>query len=242
MRIGVEGGCVPVLYKLVRNSLKFHGVGRVPSSAEKSDAFFFATLLLARVAQDVAVAQYDLGKDGLEYVYPAFRDKIWQWLKHWVDDVAGADMKAPVRKECLDTSVSVDVVGKRLSQWFCSRGMLVGQTSSASQPPSSAQPALSTFCGACADSDEFCKRAESDSEDAAELSPCPAWVTAFSISYLNTFAFKRPAELSLTACARSQTSKKTRAAVAAHFIQILIYSGGWEPFMHLSITLPPPPK
>jgi hypothetical protein len=360
--VGVHDGCVPVLYKLVRNTLKFQTCGKVPSSRERDTAFFYAMLLLARVAQDVAIAQYDLGKSGLEYVYPAFRDKVWSWMKPWLplhettessfaasklglksaaptlgsvplpsssSSVASgtASMPAfppstvvptvvyetgqPVKgafgtvggggggggddvgrnlRRCPLPSLLTSSVKRRLRHWFMTRGMIIADMYCEEERVTA--PTKTLVLGVAeSDEDEMESggyrvthheygNGESDDNDTdvdnmyddshveddrgsgafcadprartkaaifqrhnghcmrRPIYPCPAWVTSFSITCLQTFTFSQPAALSQAACSRSMTSRHTRAVVAGHFLGALESSRTWHDFMQISMVIP----
>jgi hypothetical protein len=77
---GYTHGHVPVLYKLARNKLKFQ-CGSVPSFRDMSFGLSCALVLLLRVAQDVRACKVDLAKADRDFVYFAFRDKLWSWLE-----------------------------------------------------------------------------------------------------------------------------------------------------------------
>lgn len=81
IRTGYKEHCVPVLYKLVRNFLKWQDRGRVQSIQDMNFGLRAAVVLLIRVAQDVESCRMDLAKHDLGSIYTAFRSKIWSWLK-----------------------------------------------------------------------------------------------------------------------------------------------------------------
>ena len=68
---GYERGNACVLYKVVRNTLKYRSQGRVPTMADVAFAMTCAVLLLLRTAQDVVCAHHDMAKAGLPFVYTA---------------------------------------------------------------------------------------------------------------------------------------------------------------------------
>lgn len=79
---GFRKGHVPVLYKLVRNLLKWR-CGRLPTSAELVFSVRCGMLLLMRTAQDVRSCEVDLAKTDRGFVYAAFRDKVQSWVQGW---------------------------------------------------------------------------------------------------------------------------------------------------------------
>ena len=87
---GYERGNACVLYKVVRNTLKYRSQGRVPTMADVAFAMTCAVLLLLRTAQDVVCAHHDMAKAGLPFVYTAIRDKMWMWVQQWPVDVLPA--------------------------------------------------------------------------------------------------------------------------------------------------------
>lgn len=89
VQFGYKRGHVCVLYKLTRNMLAWNR-GRVPSIDDLGFALRCALILLLRVAQDVKSCLDDMAKADLEFVYKAFRDKLWRWISGWKQDALPA--------------------------------------------------------------------------------------------------------------------------------------------------------
>ena len=81
-KYGYQQGHVPALFAFTQNLMRY-SKSRVPSVEDVQFGIGCCTILLLRVAQDVASCRLDMAKSDRDHVYAAFAAKVKHWILRW---------------------------------------------------------------------------------------------------------------------------------------------------------------